>query len=292
MFANATNPQFNAGDGSVLPQKVLVEIASNYKESDCPLRGCLADAQMETDELQNHCGFLPEFTTMLTDKSRTKPTKANVLKVLEQAAKLSHAYAAVPDRPNQTFWVGMSSHGSRERDDDGDEQDGYDELFVPSDFEENGCICDDQFHDALKEFHPSCTVVVPIDACHSGTMGDLRHTFTGTMKVRVDNPRCDVRAAVYLVSGCRDNQTSADAYGLLSGPAAASYGKYTGAMKTMLWQTIRDNGYVLTFDALMKGTKSRLKAGGFDQVPVLSSTRVLTKHDLFLNCGPRRGVVC
>jgi hypothetical protein len=59
-------------------------------------------------------------------------------------------------------------------------------------------------------------LVVLVDACHSATMLDLKYSYTVNAKdkylvsSRIQPTDCEVIS----LSGCRDNQTSADAWGI------------------------------------------------------------------------------
>ena len=67
-----------------------------------------------------------------------------------------------------------SGHGSKIPDDNGDESDGKDETFVPSDYGRNGkrnsdMLRDDEVADALKRISDRRVVFIA-DSCHSGTV--------------------------------------------------------------------------------------------------------------------------
>jgi len=67
-----------------------------------------------------------------------------------------------------------------------------------------------------------------------------------------------------LITGCRDTQTSADAY---------IGGSYNGALTYSLVQTIKEGKGRLTYRQLHEGAMKRLRRGRFDQVPQLESRR-------------------
>ena len=74
--------------------------------------------------------------------------------------------------------ISFSGHGGKVKDDNGDEDDGYDETLIPVDYSSAGQIRDD---DILKR------LVIPMaegvfatcvmDCCHSGTVMDLPYIF-------------------------------------------------------------------------------------------------------------------
>lgn len=84
-------------------------------------------------------------------------------------------------------WVG---HGSRVRDQDGDEDDGYDETLVPVDFQRSGQIRDDDiFKILVQPLRAGVTMTCLMDCCHSGTVLDLPYRFTADGDVMQRNDR-------------------------------------------------------------------------------------------------------
>jgi Caspase domain len=81
-------------------------------------------------------------------------------------------------------------HGSRVRDQDGDEEDGYDETLVPVDFQRSGQIRDDDIYKMLvKPMRSGVTMTCLMDCCHSGTVLDLPYRFTADGDVMTRNDR-------------------------------------------------------------------------------------------------------
>lgn len=67
-----------------------------------------------------------------------------------------------------------SGHGSRQRNYNGDEVDGFDETLCPLDFETQGMIVDDEINATIVRPLPHGVKLHSIiDACHSGTVLDL-----------------------------------------------------------------------------------------------------------------------
>ena len=60
------------------------------------------------------------------------------------------------------------------RDPDGDRASGFDDTIVPVDFEQNGQINSDTLHRQLvSKLHPTSTLFVVFDCCHSGSALEL-----------------------------------------------------------------------------------------------------------------------
>ena len=69
-------------------------------------------------------------------------------------------------------------HGGRLRDDDGDEEDGYDETLIPLDYEYAGQIRDDDlFVTLVQPMAEGVALTCLMDCCHSGTVLDLPYKF-------------------------------------------------------------------------------------------------------------------
>lgn len=64
--------------------------------------------------------------------------------------------------PGDSIFLHYSGHGSKMRDDDNEEADGYDEALVPLDFQSNGMIRDDDLYDILVKGLPEGVHVVAL----------------------------------------------------------------------------------------------------------------------------------
>lgn len=67
-----------------------------------------------------------------------------------------------------------TGHGSKERDFDGDEIDGFDEVLCPVDYQSAGKITDDEINAIIvRPLPPGAKLHGIIDSCFSGTVLDL-----------------------------------------------------------------------------------------------------------------------
>ncbi|KAH8618141.1 Caspase domain [Trypanosoma vivax] len=97
----------------------------------------------------------------------------------------------------------------------------FDQCLLPVDYEKNGCILDNDIHKVLLSRLPAGVRLTAVfDCCHSGTMMDLAFKYACSAS---SAPQCgghmeriregnDVKADVLMVSGCEDDQTSADVH--------------------------------------------------------------------------------
>jgi len=131
-------------------------------------------------------------------------------------------------------------------------------------------------------------LVIVLDACHSGTGADLRfkcddnsYLKRGTRSPKTFNPDdwlisqtitelqnySMTSGDVFLISGCADNQTSAD---------ALIQNKWAGALTYAFLTLLKYNPNYL-WNTFLKDLNSFLKVSGYSQRPVLScgKTRVI-----------------
>lgn len=171
-------------------------------------------------------------------------------------------------RENLDFiWIHYSGHGSHQKDQNGDEKDGYDEGLVPSDYEYRGILIDDMINHILSVVNPKTKVLFICDACHSGSILDLKYAWNASKRYTIDNSADKIRAKTILISGCMDDQTSADAYNVLGDH------KSVGALSACILTALKYNPNLI-YDAfaLVEKVRSELKRRGFAQYPCLSST--------------------
>jgi len=108
-------------------------------------------------------------------------------------------------------------------------------------------------------------------------MADLRYTYVAGDKVCVESLTAPKTAAhVVLISGCRDNELSSDAW---------LNRAFSGAMTSALLHTLESNNYDVTFFKLLSGMRKFLVEHGFTQVPQFTSSRPITNTSVF--CAPK-----
>jgi hypothetical protein len=180
----------------------------------------------------------------------------------------------------------FSSHGTQMHDASGDEPDGMDEAFVPYDIaEKNGqwdpahIISDDELHDLFAALPNNVLLEVYLDTCHSGSglrgaefslhaprpryIAPPDHEFTKrTAKMR--GFRLDRGGEVsgqhhILWTGCKSNETSADAY---------FDGRYNGAFTYNFVKVMRESKNSLSRKAIAAKVRSLMK-NKFSQHPQL-----------------------
>lgn len=208
--------------------KRAVLIGINYKGSDNELRGCINDINSIQKLLIEQGRYHPRNIRVLTEEpNRISPTRANI--------ELNLKWLISTARSGDTLLFYYSGHGSYTRDATGDESDKRDEVLIPLDSDTNGVITDDWLFDNVVSKVPRKVSLRGFtDCCHSGTVLDLKYNYKGMCILNKPTAEEDVKVYVpeewtekftlgieksksvvgdvCLFSGCRDSQTSADAY--------------------------------------------------------------------------------
>ncbi len=199
---------------------------NDYPGSGSDLSGCVNDANDWRAELEAR-SFQ---ATSLLDSEATKS------RMVEEISKI----VADTCRDDITV-ITYSGHGTWVVDDDGDEVDGRDEALCPYDIVTDGHILtDDELYEIFSARKRGARIIFISDSCHSGTVARSCSFMPGTEnddwnfpKIRYLAPdiylRGDdalhrarrveaakvygrIRAATVLLSGCKDDEYSYDAW--------------------------------------------------------------------------------
>lgn len=171
----------------------LIVGISDYKNPNVPdLRGAAADAQ--------------RFYELLTGKNGYSFPKQNVCLLLDEQAttenfKLKFSQFLIDRIQSEDVGVVYyAGHGSRVRDDNNDEPDGWDETFLFHDARSQGVhdFRDDELNALLAELHHKTNhISVFLDSCNSGTATRAYDRFTA----RFFDPPDDAETAENTQSG-------------------------------------------------------------------------------------------
>lgn len=252
---------------------VCVLIGVDYVGTPHALRGCRNDAENLRDRLVDTGAADARDVRVLLEA-----TAAQIVRALSDAVNETWTRGDVG-----TLFVTFSGHGTWMRDASGDETDGRDECLCPADFETAGVLRDDELSRLFRGARPGTRVRVLADCCHSGTCLDLPYAYVGhrrTVAARASTATaCDVD--IVSLSGCRDDQTSADAYD-------ARRSEFAGAMTsalldvTALEPTLGDDAF-----ALVAAMRVLLHERGMPQVPQLCASAPCAGCDVaFFPCAP------
>lgn len=276
-------------------KKRALLIGCNYPGTENQLNGCVNDVILMRDIIGKYFGFTdPLNCRMLTDNSCT--TK-NIIERLNWLVEDVHI--------GDELFLHYSGHGTQvpcQNDYElSIEPDGMVEALVPKDINWRDKMVTDKMLGKILNNIPdgvNCTVVM--DCCHSGD--NLREVFNlacqpvpSPVKSRFINCPPDIMNRAYgldlqtksvlgtisyeeqkpiLISGCKSNQTSADAW-------IQKAKKYHGALTYTLAEVLSQMGYEAPGDTLVQAINKALKAGGYDQEPQLDCKKALASK-LFL----------
>lgn len=257
-----------------MSNKRAILIGCNYTATpSAKLQGCINDILNVSNVLIDAYGYKPANITYLRDDVPSSlPTRANILKALRTAMASSANYSEL--------WIHYSGHGTQLKDTNADETDGMDEAIVPSDYTTAGMIRDDELFSILNT--SKCRTLVFFDSCHSGSACDLPYSinyvngsFSKTVSSRntsMSNPN------IIMMSGCRDPQTSADAYNNFAKSPE-------GAFTMCLLSALRKNDHTADIMKIYNDICASLIQQRFTQIPVLSSSTSNPSYS-FARSGP------
>uniref|UniRef100_A0A0D9VUS1 Peptidase C14 caspase domain-containing protein n=1 Tax=Leersia perrieri TaxID=77586 RepID=A0A0D9VUS1_9ORYZ len=250
-----------AGYPAIPGRKRALLVGVSYKGTSYELEGTVNDVDLMSTLLSDSFGFPSDSILILTEElgagdSSRMPTRDNVMSAMRWLVEGSEA--------GDSLVFHFSGHGVQKLDVSGDEVDGYNEAICPVDFEASGKIVDDEINDTIvRPLGPGVKLHAIVDTCHSGSILDLpflcRLSRTGYWQWenycrRPDLAKGTSGGLAISISGCSDDQKSADSSGFSSEQSAAigamtysfikavesepgtTYGRLLGAMRA----TIRD----------------------------------------------------
>lgn len=262
----------------------------NYYETPNELRGCIND-MLDMRNLLLRSGVKEENLTILSDdpsREDIAPTRENILNELVKKGRAA--------KPGDTLIFHYSGHGTYSKDYQNDEADKRDEAICPVD---DTTISDDELYTILRRLPKDVKAFVVMDCCHSASVLDLNN---GLDKIESKRKPDNQHGYVVEISGCQDNQTSADALlkdkdkdklktkqvnnreliEMVKKRGAASEPRYRGALTAAFLNTVeKRRGLQAILDICFSGSKvlmrslrndilSWLKANRFSQVPGIS----------------------
>jgi hypothetical protein len=216
------------------------------------------------------CEFDAKDMSALAKKQGMTPRTILTKKATADAVTSAIADAADTLKGGDLFLLSYSGHGGQVPDTNGDEPDDLDETWVLYDRQ----LVDDELYDLWSRFKEGVRILVLSDSCHSGsairdepkmlrpsarpTAGframpvQLRSKVYKAHKDEYDKIQArvpagetaEIAAHVLLLSGCQDNQTSADGTrnGLFTQTLRQVWksGKFKGSHRRF-WKQISDN---------------------------------------------------
>lgn len=245
-------------------------IGINYTGTRNELCGCINDTANLHQFLIKNKYFCENELTFMNDTATGElyPTKANMWLKLNELVTFANAHTT----EKVYLFLSYSGHGAYITDTSGDEKDGQDEVLCPVDCNTNGFIVDDDLKcKFIDKLGSNVTIVVLIDACHSGSILDLKYmyNFDKNNSCNIENTLQEPKCNVIMISGCRDNQTSADAYVL---DVNTRRNAFQGAMTASFITNYSDE--ISTIDLITK-MRDWLRVNNYNQIPQVSSGKMM-----------------
>lgn len=247
------------------PKKKAVLIGNNYKDTDNALHGCANDVlNMKKLLMQN--GYAEEDIIMISDDipKAIFPSSKNILSELNKL--IDNAI------PGDDLFIHYSGHGTQERDLNNDEDDRKDEGICPLEIDSDGnkyigdTIRDDELKKLVNKVPVGARLFGLFDCCHSATIFDLQHNVVQGNGKKPDR----MHGFTLLFSGCKDSQTSADAYidninqGALTAGFMKMVKKYNGFKNFM---DLCFSGVTSQLVKVQSQLNTWLKKNDFEQIP-------------------------
>ena len=264
---------------------VLIGV-NRYRVPGADLRGCVNDVLNMQKVLTQRYAFAKSDIATLVDFGATQKAMQAAISGLIRGG-----------RRGDVLLVHFSGHGSNVPDTDGDEADRRDEILCPTDLDWKNPFLDDWLRKTFDGLREGVSLTVITDCCHSGTITravrppdaeiierylpspwdlvavesgrKLRgkrtsglHKAPAAARAKRDIIPADLPEV--LISGCRADQTSADAF---------IGGSYNGALTYSLAASINEARRPLTYRELHDATIAKLKKGRYAQVPQLECAR-------------------
>jgi hypothetical protein len=230
-------------------------VGIDYKGTDYELNGCINDAKNISQFLIGK-KIPKDKICILTDDTDVKPNKTNIINYFTKMLKDATS-------GDQLVFC-YSGHGSTVvNTSDNKDTEPLDDVLLTIDLD---YIIDDDLNTIIQEhLKPNVTLFVLFDCCHSGTMLDLKYNYPldeSLPRVMIDNGTTgDTKSNVFYISGCKDDQTSADAY---------INSKSQGAMTWAFLESVKNNPS-MTWSNLVLNIRDNLRKYQFTQVPQFSS---------------------
>jgi hypothetical protein len=203
-------------------------------------------------------------------------------------------------------WFHYSGHGILVYDRNGDEESGQDSCLAPLDYQRKGFINDDTLRSILVQKVPKgAKLYIVLDACHSGTGCDLRYKYDDSSYITNENVKSltyvpsewslrqtsyefkkytRTTGEVYCISGCQDEQESADAF-------IENDQMYGGVLTSTILSIFRSNDLqTYKWKHLLKDICCYTKINEYAQVTALTSGNPLNMEDSVFSSSFRNPV--
>ena len=125
-------------------------------------------------------------------------------------------------------------------------------------------MTDDDINRILSSYPPNKTAILVFDCCHSGSIADLPYILNVDGEVKEEKVKKATLAKVICISGCKDDQTSAD---------MTERGVSFGALSSTMYSLLRRyDGKDITWRMFYQDLVTEMKKKRYAQYPILSTS--------------------
>jgi len=199
------------------------------------------------------------------DNASTQPTHENIINRLIDLARESVNLDEI--------WIHYSGHGSQIQNSIRGSAKKMKEIIIPIDYDTKGYITDFEITNIIKQI--KCRAILIFDSCHSGTICDLpwsiEYVKDSSYNIIKNEDDAFANPNVFLMSGCKDTQTSADSFNDISQ-------EYVGAFSDLFIECLRDSHHNIEIRDLYRNVCISMKNNGFVQVPLMSVTDISSAY--------------
>ncbi|KAJ3320645.1 Ca(2+)-dependent cysteine protease, partial [Boothiomyces sp. JEL0866] len=256
------------------PIKRALVVGINYRGQKYELNGCIND----TNLIYNYLTSIGYQDIMVMNEDKPKATDSYPYRKYIIKA---FSWLVADAREGDSFFFHFSGHAALK-------PNGTTEnALFPIDHFRRGMISESEIYELMvKPLPKGCKLTSIFDCCHSGSMLGLAYTYSldGSLKpimksnytsklkllsffskkqaVQIDQDKI-TDAQIIMVSGCQDNQQSAEY-------AIGTNGESYGAMTFHMVQILKEHNDTITCIELLRCLRERLKAK-YNQRPQLST---------------------
>jgi hypothetical protein len=253
--------------------KRVLLVGINYVENiNNILKGCINDIINIENKLRLTNPECIEYRRLSDNQidPLLKPTRKNIIDGINWLVKGL--------KSGESVFFHYSGHGGLTLDISKDEKSGFDSCIHPICNGKIEIISDDELRTILVDKIPiGCKCFAVLDSCHSGSALDLRYILSapeyGKIIVSQDDKYPKTLGSVIFLSGCQDNQTSADTVDAKNMPS--------GALTNALLEVWAKYGVNIKFKYLLWDIRTSLKKSGYTQIPQLSCSNNINLGDEF-----------
>jgi hypothetical protein len=282
---------------ATVSRRTALLVGINYNDNpDATLNGCYNDVVNVAQYLRLNLGYSTDAITILTDGNRgaagagtasaVPPTRQNII------SGISALVSGMVAGDEAVFH--FSGHGTLVRDTNGDEATGLDSCLCPLDYNApasagGGIITDDEIRTLLVNRVPrGARLYVILDCCHNGTGCDVRYKYEDfsvllrppsgrnpaiwrtQQKAFTNGKYANTEGEVFMISGSRDEQTSADAY---------INNAFAGALTYAVFSILRANQAIIrtySWSALLRDVRHFMRVNRYSQIPQVMTGQLIS----------------